>query len=137
MANAAPHTTKIQVRMPAVAAGSDATSAVCQSPFDGVVTDVKYAPDATITGVVTNNRTLSVVNKGQAGSGNTSVATNTYANGVNITNFVPTLIPLSGTPANLVVANNDCLAFASVHNGTGLADPGGLLTVTISRTAGL
>jgi hypothetical protein len=45
-----------------------------------------------------------------------------------------TAIPLSGTPANLVVAAGDELQWQSTHVGTGIADPGGRVEVTFNRS---
>ena len=45
-------------------------------------------------------------------------------------------IPLSGTAANLNVAAGDVLAWQSDSVGTGLADPGGLVTIAFGRTVG-
>jgi hypothetical protein len=134
MSSLAPNVHVLTADAAPVAGGSDATIPVGVSPFAGVVTAVQYIPSATITGAATNNRTLSVVNKGQAGGGSTSVATIGFGNGTNATGFVNTTVPLSGTAANLEVAAGDVLAFASVHVGTGIADPGGEVRVTISRS---
>lgn len=117
-------------RVPAVAtAGNDASSAVAVVRKTGTITAVTYVPDATITGVATNSRRLDLVNKGQAGAGTNVVASLLFASGVNATNFDETVITLSATPANLVVAAGDVLALASVHTGTGIVDPGGLIKV--------
>ena len=116
----------------ATAAGED--TLLGQSPFPGTVTAVQYVPEAAITGAATNNRTVSLVNKGQAGSGTTVVATLTFGSGTNATanNEVP--LTLSSTAANLVVAEGDTLQWRSIANGTGLADPGGLARVSVSRS---
>lgn len=134
MPDTSPLTQTLQARVAAVAAGSDATENVAEAPWAGTVTGVSYTPDATITGAATNNRTLSLVNKAQDGTGTTVVATLSLVNGVNIAASDEGALTLSGTPANLVVAAGDELAFVSTHVGTGIADPGGLVQVTLSRT---
>jgi hypothetical protein len=126
-----------KLNVPAIAvgtAGNDDVTVIGPVPFNGVVTAVSYIPKAAITGAATNNRTVSVVNKKQDGSGTTAVATLTFGNGTNAAAFDEKAIPLSGTAANLAVAAGDVLAFASTHNGTGIADPGGQLVVTLSRS---
>ena len=121
--------------VPAVStAGNDEDTIVTQAPFAGTVTAVEYVPEATITGAATNNRTVSLVNKGQDGTGTATVASQTFGAGVNATADNENAVPLSGTPANLVVAAGDTLLWRSVHVGTGITDPGGLVRVTISRS---
>jgi hypothetical protein len=133
-ADAAPFTRIMETPIPAVAtAGNDLTTEIGVCREDEVVTAVTYVPNATITGQATNNRTLTVVDKGAAGSGNTTIATITYGAGTNAAALVENPIPLSGTAANLQVSKGDVLVLTSVHVGTGITDPGGLLRVTLSR----
>lgn len=134
----APFTQSIQARVAAVAAGSDLESNVVGDvPFAGVVSGVNYIPDTVLTGANTDTRTLVLVNKGQSGAGTTVVATKAFTAGVNAPADDSTAITLSATAANLVVAAGDVLAWQSTHAGsTGLADPGGVVEVQLSRTAG-
>jgi hypothetical protein len=118
-------------RNPAVAAGSDAELCSVVADEAGTITAVEYFPDATITGAATNNRTLSVENK----TAGVQPAVLNFANAVNATQFASKVIPLSGTPANLVVNAGDVLTFKSLHIGTGIADPGGLVRVKITKSA--
>jgi hypothetical protein len=115
-------------------AGNDQNNEVAVAEYNGTVSSVTYTPDATITGAATNNRTFNLVNKGQAGSGTTVVATLNMASGTNATRGDETAITLSATAANLVVAAGDVLEWQSVHIGTGIVDPGGLVKVNIDRT---
>ncbi|MFJ6579249.1 hypothetical protein ACIQMY_25220 [Streptomyces sp. NPDC091368] len=135
MADTAPYVRVIEADVPAVGtAGNDEDTIVCQAPFDATVTLVEYVPEAGITGAATNNRTFSLVNKGQAGSGATSVASLAFDSGsVTATANNEKAITLSGTPANLVLAAGDTLLWRSIHIGTGITDPGGLVRVTLSR----
>lgn len=123
-----------QARVNAVGAGADATEDVAVADWAGTVTSVTYTPDATITGANTNSRTITVVNKAQDGTGTTTVATLALTSGVNIAGSDEGTITLSGTAANLVVAAGDVLAFVSTHVGTGIADPGGLVRVQLTRS---
>lgn len=134
MADTAPLIRTIEADVPAVAAGSDAENGVGTAPFAGTVSAVSYIPSTVLTGANTDSRTLVLVNKGQAGAGTTVVATKAFTSGVNAPADDETTITLSATAANLVVADGDVLVWQSTHVGsTGLADPGGLAHVEITR----
>lgn len=121
--------------VPAVAAGADDNTTVCRVPYDGTVLGVAYVPKSVLTGANTDSRTLSVINKGQSGSGTTVPAIKAFTSGVNAPAFDETAITLSATAADLVVAEGDILDWKSLHVGaTGLADPGGTVFVSIQRT---
>lgn len=129
-----PLTRTLQVVVPAVAAGADKDTPIGIAPFAGVIAGVSYIPVSTLTGANTDSRTCSVINKGAAGSGTTNTATQAFTSTHNATGFDETAIPLSGTAANLDVASGDVLNWNSLHVGsTGLADPGGLVVVTLTR----
>lgn len=132
----APYVQVIERNVPAVStAGNDDDTVLGQAPFAGTVTSVEYVPEAAITGAATNHRTFSLVNKGQAGSGSTTVATLAFDSGsVTATANNERAIALSGTAANLDLAAGDTLLWRSIHIGTGITDPGGVVRVTISRT---
>lgn len=130
----APLTRTFEHEVPAVALGADATTEFDEVPYAGTVSAVNFVAAATLTGANTNTRALSLINKGQAGAGTTVVATLQFNSGINATANTPTAITLSGTPANLTVAQNDVLAWQSTHIGTGIADPGGLAHVEITRS---
>jgi len=117
----------------AVAQASSAGIAVAVAPFDGTVTGVTYAASVAITGAATNTRKLTLYNRKQDGTGTTVVATLQFNSGTNAAAYDETAITLSGTAANLAVAAGDVLAWQSDSVGTGLADPGGLVTITLSR----
>lgn len=133
MSGMAPLARKYEAEIPAIAAASNG-SATLVAEYAGVVSAVTYVPTATITGAATNNRTISVVNHAQDGSGSTVVASLNFGAGTNATGYDEKAITLSGTAANLVVAAGDVLEVRSAAVGTGIADPGGTAFVTIART---
>jgi outer membrane autotransporter protein len=130
---AAPLTRYLLIDTDAVAAGSDGSVVLGIVPEDCTVTAVTYTPTAAITGANTNSRTLTVVNKGGAGAGTTTVATLALTSGVNAAAFDEKSLTLSVTAADLDLTADNVLAFNSTHIGTGIADPGGLVKVTLVR----
>jgi hypothetical protein len=137
MADEAPLSRTQNHQVPAVGtAGNDATTVLFQAPFPCTVTLVNYVPASAITGANTNTRLVELVNKGQAGSGTTQVATIQFNSGVNAAADDEKAITLSGTAANLVLAQGDTVIWNSTHVGTGIADPGGLVSVVLSRNDG-
>lgn len=132
--SSAPLTLTVKVHTAPVAAGSDLLTPAIVCPFAGTVAAVRVVTAASgITGAATNNRQHTLYNRGGAGSGTTVVAQRAYGNGTNAPQRVATSVALSGTPANLVVAAGDVLEWESLHIGTGIADPGTLVEVDISR----
>jgi hypothetical protein len=136
MADTAPLSKVVEANVGGQAtAGSVYDQTVGEAPFAGTVTAVTYTPEAAITGAATNFRTFRVVNKGQAGSGTTVVASLAFSSGaVTAAAFDEKSITLSGTPGNLVVAEGDMLVWDETVAGTGLASPGGLVRITIERS---
>jgi hypothetical protein len=116
---------------PVSTVGNDLTTNVFQCPRAGTLSAVTYATVTAITGANTNTRSVSLVNKG-TGAGTTVMATLEFDSGVNTVANVPKAITLSATPANLVVAAGDVLQWQSTHVGTGIADPGGLMQLTVA-----
>lgn len=129
----APLQGRLEIELAPAAVGADSSGAV-RAPFDGTVTAVSYVPVAAVTGANTNSRTVSVVNHGQDGSGSTSVASLAFVSAVNAAAYDEKDITLSGTPANLTVVAGDILEGRSLHIGTGIAEPGGTLFVTLARS---
>lgn len=117
---------------PQTTVGNDTNSNIWRVDSDATVSAVTYAPVTAITGANTNTRSVSLVNKGQTGAGSTVIATIQYNSGVNAAAADENVVTLSGTPANLNVAAGDILQWQSTHVGTGIADPGGLVCVTLS-----
>jgi hypothetical protein len=131
----APLTSTKSVELIALTAEVDATVTVATAPFAGVVERVSYSPTAAVAGKATNYRTLSVTNKGAAAAGTNVVASLALSAAErSLVAYEENTIPLSGEAAKLVVAEGDELVFGSVHTGTGLADPGGLVSITFKRT---
>lgn len=128
-----PFVRTIDENTPAVAANTTDTTDIGEVPFAGVVTGVTYTPEADITGADTNSRTFSLINRGTDGNSSTVVATLAMTNGVNAPNDDERAITLSGTPANLNVAEGDILEWNSTTVGTGIADPGGRVQVSLQR----
>jgi hypothetical protein len=119
---------------PVATAGNDLNTNVLVCPQAGTLSSVTYATVTAITGANTNTRAVSLVNKGQAGVGTAVMATLQFDSGVNTVASDEKTITLSGTPANLVVVAGDVLQWQSTHIGTGIADPGGLVAITIGAS---
>lgn len=135
MSGQAPHLTIVLQQVPGMAtAGTDDSTVLGRAPYAGTVTEVTYTPDAAITGAATNHRAVRLRNRGQSGAGTTVVAELAFDAGINAAAFDERTIPLSGTAANLVVAEGDILEWFSDAIGTGMVDPGGLARCVISRT---
>ncbi len=134
MSERAPKVDVLTFINPGVATAVDDTFMLGEAPYAGTVTEVTFTADATLTGAATNHRALRLINRGQTGAGTAIVAELAFDNGINATAGDERAITLSGTPANLVLAEGDILALFSDSIGTGLADPGGLVQVKVSRT---
>lgn len=117
---------------PESTAGNSRNTNIFRVDSDGTVSSVTYATLTAITGANTNTRSVSLVNKGQAGAGSTVIATLQFNSGVNTVASDEAAITLSGTPANLLVVAGDILQWQSTAVGTGIADPGGLVAVTVA-----
>jgi hypothetical protein len=116
---------------PVATAGNSLTTIAFIAARAGTVSAVTYTTPTAITGANTNTRSVTLVNKGPAGAGTTTVATLQFDSGVNTVAADEKTITLSGTPANLVVAAGDVLQWQSAAVGTGIADPGGLVAMTV------
>jgi len=119
---------------PVSTAANDLNTVLFVAPFAGTVTSVSYAPTADITGAATNNRKVSVVNAADDGDGTTEVAEEQFVSGVNASQYAALALTLASDADDLEFAAGDVLVWKSTHIGTGIADPGGTVTVTISRS---
>lgn len=119
------------VRVGAVAtAGNDLNSIAHRVVADGVIDSVTYLTDTAITGANTDTRKVELYNLTQS----LSIALLQFNSGVNTVVGTEKPITLNGTAANLQVNAGDCLQWKSTHVGAGIADPGGLVVITIGRT---
>jgi hypothetical protein len=135
MPDQAPLVKTFKANTPAFALTVDGHAGVCEAPFDGTVTGVSYVPEAAVTGANTDSRTLTLVNKGQAGADSTVVATLAFTVGVNGVAYDEKAFTLSAVAGATTVVAGDIIEFVSTHLGsTGLADPGGLVQVDITRS---
>ncbi|HXI17802.1 MAG TPA: hypothetical protein VNM48_15685, partial [Chloroflexota bacterium] len=74
----------LRARLPAEAvAGTPGEYSVGVAEYAGVVTDVRYIPDAAIAGLATNNKSINIRNRGTDGLGALLPATITFAAGTN------------------------------------------------------
>lgn len=128
----APRVHQLRSRIPAQSAATTANQAIGEAPYDATVTGVTFAPDAAITGATATKRTLTLVNKGQDGTGTTVIATLDLVTGVNPAAFDEFAFTLSGTPANLLVNSDDVLSVQEAVTSTGTANPGGVVEVTFA-----
>lgn len=134
MPDSAPFTRTLDADLEAATALVTNSESV-RAPFAGTVASVRYLPLAAVTGAASPaSRTLSLVNRGQNGAGSTVIATLNLLAGTNLVAFDEAALALSGTAANLNVAEGDVLEFRSAPvGGTGLAEGGGTAIVEIAR----
>lgn len=118
---------------PALAAGAaSALYEVGNSSRAGAIVRAAYIPNAAVNGAATNSRTLNVLNGGAQGTGAVSAASLPLVAGTNLQANVENPITLSGTQANLNTAPGDAIQWQSALVGTGLADPGGIVVITLA-----
>jgi hypothetical protein len=122
------------IQAPAFATNVDGSVVIGKAPFAGTVSAVGFIPNAAIAGQATNTRRVAVTNRTSAGLGVNEAALLQFNSGVNAVQYDEKAITLHGTPGNLVVAAGDVLTWDSTTPGTGLADPGGLVIVEITRS---
>lgn len=125
----------LETTVPAQAtAGTVQDTIIGEASHGGTVNEVTVVSEAAVTANATNFRTIRVLNKGQAGTGSTvvaSLALDTPGTD-NLVAFDEKAIPLSATAADLVVAAGDVLAADETVTGTGLAHGGYTIKVTYS-----
>jgi hypothetical protein len=129
----APYVQTLRGTVPPVAAASTADQTIGEAPFAGTVAGASFTPEAAITGNTAASRTLTIVNKGQAGAGSTVIGTLAYTTGVNGVAFDEQAFTLSAVAGATAIAEGDVLALVSTAVGSGLADPGGLIQIECSR----
>lgn len=136
MPDTAPNVKVIETTLPAAGAAVAQDQVIGKAPFAGTVQSVTVISEAAVTANGTNFRTLRVLNKGQAGAGATVVASLALDTPTtdDLAAFDEKAIPLSGTPANLVVAEGDVLAADETVTASGLAHSGYKIRVEIARS---
>jgi hypothetical protein len=112
-------------------AATTGSTVIGEVQANGQVTAVTLTPNTTITGVATNNRVFTVTNRGQAGAGNTAVASVTFGAGTNAPASDEFNVPIT----NANVAENDVLSLDETVNGTGMAHGGGRVQVEVARSS--
>lgn len=114
----------------AAGATADAVKDAGVAEISGAVLSVWYTPASAVTGANTDTRTLSLINKGSDGLGTTVVATLALTSGNDLVAHKANEVPLSSTTEDLDVQGGEVLEWTSTHSGsTGLADPGGVVTI--------
>lgn len=114
----------------ASAVGADQTALLSDEQETAItVSAVGYVPASAITGADTNSRTISVI-AGPDKASPISVASKAFTSGVNAAASPTETVITLGTAA--VPAGEPIIA-KSLHVGTGIADPGGVITVTYTE----
>lgn len=123
---------RLAATAPARATATDGQTTVGEAPFNTEVRGVSWIPDAAVVGADVNTRRLSIVNRGQVGAGTTEVAFLALAAGVTVAENDERAFALAAAQADRNVVEGDVLELVSDSQGTGLADPGGLVAVELS-----
>jgi hypothetical protein len=114
--------------VPAATATENKTTPTVTAPKSGEVLSVSYDPAAKITGQNTNSRTLTLRNLGSSSNPKyTPIATLPLTAGVVLDPQQANPIPLTST---VTFDQGDQIAWQSDAVGGGLADPGGVITVS-------
>lgn len=130
----ATHTQTFSAHVAAADTDVELQTNIIVAPFAGTVTAVTYVTEDDITGADTNSRTVTLVNKGSDGTGTAAVATLAFVDTVDAGADEATTITVTTDAEDKVVAAGDVLQWSSTAPGDGLADPGGLVVVTIQRS---
>ncbi len=119
------------VAPPEATAGTDLTTQVLSIPVAGTITAVKFWPSTTYTGAATNYRSwaLNNITKTLIPATLAGAASTVYTANIGQAMVV-------GNTSNVAVTAGDVFTWSSFHTGTGLADPGGIVSVTFAPTAG-
>lgn len=121
-----------QIALPfaGAAAGTPLEVAAFVAPANLSVSGMKWMPGAGITANASNFFTLSLRNRGAAGSGTALPASRSYA-ATNSTAWVNESCTLSGTATDLLIAAGDSLTVQKVESGTGLTCPAGIVVLQL------
>jgi YD repeat-containing protein len=128
---------RLEATVPAVTILQTADQVIGEVNKAGRVTAVSYTPEAALSGAASPaSRTLTLVNKTQAGIGSTTIATLALVSGVDLVAFDEKAITLTATVADRAVAAGDEIVWVSTAvGGTGLTDPGGHVVVEIGASS--
>lgn len=129
---------------PAATASSETSSEEFLPEVNGTITDVEYVTNpygAGITGAATNNRVITLNQVTIAGTSSptrtvTALAAVTFGSGTNAVaqgTAAPGPVPTPLTVSTTSFVQGAPLQVVSSVNGTGLADPGGILYVVYTR----
>ena len=116
--------------VPGVAAGTAVEWPQFVMPWNATITGLTWVPGAAVTANGSNFATISVRNRGAAGSGSVVPASRSYA-ATNSTAQVAEVLTLSSTATDLQPSTNDVLTISVAHSGTGLTIPAGLVQVSL------
>ena len=113
------------------AAGTDYGEVIGAAPFDGVVSGVRFLPDAAVSGATTTATTWTVANKTKT----LNAAALAFITATDLVAFTAKTITNSGTAANLVCAAGDVYALVKTHASTGTAMPSGSIEIDFSANS--
>jgi hypothetical protein len=116
--------------VPGVAAGTAVEWPQFVVPLNATITSLIWVPGAAVTANGTNFATISIRNRGAAGSGTVVAATRSYA-ATNSSAQVAETLTLSATATDLQPAAGDVLTISIAHSGSGLLIPAGLVQVAL------
>lgn len=114
-------------------AGTGQEAQVCVAPWAGTLAEAYYTPEAAVTGVVTNNKAITIRNRGAAGAGATTMATLTFGVGTNGVAYDESAMTVAASPSN-AFASGDVITAQSTANGAGMTLPEGKVRVVLSRS---
>ena len=121
----------LETDIPAAGAAATQDTIVGEAPFDGTVTAASILPEAAVTGATATARTFTLLNKGLAGIGTTSLATLVLITGNDMVAFDEKDMVLSVVANALNVAKGDVIVLAETVAGGGTAHTGGKVKVEI------
>jgi hypothetical protein len=121
-----------QVTLPfaGIAAGSPLEVAAFTAPANLSVSGMRWLPAASITANGTNFFTLSLRNRGAAGSGTALPVSRSYA-ATNSTAWVGENCTLSATASDLLITAGDALTVQKVETASGLTCPAGIVVIQL------
>lgn len=127
-----PH--QFETRVATVALGSDGEQVVWKNNTGRSATlrEAGIVPEASVTGNTTNTLILQLRNKGLLGVGVVALtALKPYITGTDLVAFKPDALVISTTAADLIILNGEVVALNKTEDGTGLALPISLVTITV------